>query len=161
LQPMRSGTFQFGRFGAVAAIIVFSATAGACKSPGTARKQTFFADTSRRVFGWPNLYKRRIWLRMNPEPGNRAPTAVQGAIRVAWSPRRWIEYAASGGGTQDDYAFNRFAPLGPVHPYQHTTWTDGASASEAQRFWRVRPGLLRGGASADDLKIGPSHFRPL
>ncbi|HXN34867.1 MAG TPA: TonB-dependent receptor, partial [Opitutaceae bacterium] len=28
---------------------------------------------------------------------------------------------------KDDYAFNRFAPLGPVHPYQHTTWEYGTS----------------------------------
>jgi len=27
---------------------------------------------------------------------------------------------------KDDYAFDRFAPLGAVHPYQHTTWEYGA-----------------------------------
>jgi outer membrane receptor protein involved in Fe transport len=28
---------------------------------------------------------------------------------------------------KDDYAFNRFAPVGPVHPFQHTTWVTGAA----------------------------------
>ncbi len=29
---------------------------------------------------------------------------------------------------KDDYAFDRFAPLGPLHPYQHTTWEYGAGS---------------------------------
>ena len=34
---------------------------------------------------------------------------------------------------EDDYAFNRFAPVGPIHPFQHTTWVRGAAAAGGSR----------------------------
>jgi outer membrane cobalamin receptor len=66
---------------------------------------------------------------------------------------------------KDDYAFDRFAPLGPVHPFQHTTWQDGASVESR---WNVddvtinaRAEVLTDFLKSTSLTAGNYHSRTL
>lgn len=97
-------------------------------------------------FGWPNLYT----------PFGSAESENLQTLLLALNHR-----AAAGGDAtweagafhrrnKDDYAFNRFAPLGPVHPFQHTTWVTGGAAEARWRRadWTVS---ARGEAQADRI----------
>jgi len=91
----------------------------------SAKSQTdIFAGYQAKFFGWPNLYT----------PFNSNESENLQAVLFALNHR-----VDRGGGdffeagfyyrrNKDDYAFSRFAPLGPVHPFQHTTWLQGVSA---------------------------------
>src|SRR5471032_2101433 len=74
-----------------------------------------------KFFGWPNLYT----------PFNSNETENLETVLVALNHRRqfaggdFVEFGAYWRRNKDDYAFNRFAPVGPVHPFQHTTWVGG------------------------------------
>jgi hypothetical protein len=83
-----------------------------------------FAGYQAKRFGWPNLYT----------PFNSNETERLQTTLLVLNHR---QFAADGQGfeagaffrrNKDDYAFNRFALVGAVHPYQHTTWTRGAAA---------------------------------
>ena len=56
---------------------------------------------------------------------------------------------------KDDYAFNRFAPLGPVHPFQHTTWVTGGAA-EAR--WRQAEWTVAARAEAQTDRISSTSL---
>jgi vitamin B12 transporter len=74
-------------------------------------------------FGWPNLYT----------PFNSNETENLQTSLFALNHRQnlaeggFVEAGAFHRRNKDDYAFNRFAPLGPVHPFQHTTWVTGGA----------------------------------
>lgn len=92
---------------------------------GRAGQTDFFAGYQSKFFGWPNLYT----------PFNSAETEnLQTSLFAATHRREWagergfIEFGAYHRRNKDDYAFDRFAPVGPVHPFQHTTWVTGAGA---------------------------------
>jgi vitamin B12 transporter len=108
-----------------------------------------FAGYQSKFFGWPNLYT----------PFNSAETEnLQAVLLVANHRRGW---GADGGFVEagvyhrrhkDDYAFNRFAPVGPVHPFQHTTWVTGAAANGrwvASEAWAVE---FRANALGDEIE---------
>ncbi|MFZ9745737.1 MAG: TonB-dependent receptor [Opitutaceae bacterium] len=83
-----------------------------------------FAGYQGKRFGWPNLYTpfnspefENLQTRLTLL-SHRQERAADGGWEAAVFERRH----------KDDYAFNRFAPLGPVHPFQHTTWLRGAAA---------------------------------
>lgn len=115
-------------------------------TPGT--QTDLFAGYQAKRFGWPNLYT----------PFNSNESENLQTVLFALNHR--ADYGAGQFWTaglyhrrnKDDYAFNRFAPLGPVHPFQHTTWASGAAASG-----RVTAGShfalgLRAETSADELR---------
>jgi hypothetical protein len=83
-----------------------------------------FAGYQAKFFGWPNLYT----------PFNSNETENLQAVLLALNHRaelgrgQWIEAGVFHRRHKDDYAFNRFAPVGPVHPFQHTTRVQGAAA---------------------------------
>ncbi|MFM8335251.1 MAG: TonB-dependent receptor, partial [Opitutaceae bacterium] len=80
-------------------------------------------------FGWPNLYTPFG----SPESENLQTLLLALNHRVDFGGDNGWEAAVAHRRNKDDYAFNRFAPLGPVHPFQHTTWV---TAGAAEGRWR-------------------------
>jgi len=90
----------------------------------SARAQTdFFAGYQGKFFGWPNLYTPYN----SDESENLETVLVALNHRVKFGPDEWVQAGVFWRRNKDDYAFNRFAPVGPVHPFQHTTWVQGAA----------------------------------
>jgi len=89
-------------------------------TPGS--RTDLFAGYQASFFGWPNLYT----------PFNSDETENLQTVLVAVNSRddlgggQYFEAGAFYRRNKDDYAFDRFAPVGPVHPYQHTTWEYGS-----------------------------------
>src|ERR1700677_3881375 len=81
-----------------------------------------FVGYQASFFGWPNLYTPFD----SDETENLQTLLVALNNRTDFGGGDYIEGGAFYRRNKDDYAFDRFAPLGPVHPYQHTTWEDGA-----------------------------------
>jgi outer membrane receptor protein involved in Fe transport len=87
-----------------------------------AAQTDFFAGYQTKFFGWPNLYT----------PFNSDETDHLQNVLLAFNHRidlgggNFIEAGAYDRRNKDDYAFNRFAPVGAVHPFQTTTWISGA-----------------------------------
>ena len=81
-----------------------------------------FVGYQASFFGWPNLYTPFD----SDESENLQTLLVALNNRTDFGGGDYIEAGAFYRRNKDDYAFDRFAPLGPVHPYQHTTWEDGA-----------------------------------
>lgn len=91
---------------------------------GAASQTDLFAGYQAKFFGWPNLYT----------PFNSNETENLQTVLVALNHRvelgrgQWLEAGAFRRRNKDDYAFNRFAPVGAVHPFQHTTRVQGVAA---------------------------------
>jgi vitamin B12 transporter len=106
-----------------------------------------FAGYQAKFFGWPNLYT----------PFNSNETEDLQTTLFALHHRQKLggggdlEMGVSHRRNKDDYAFNRFAPVGPVHPFQHTTWLDAASFEGRQKFGAIVVSL-RAEVLADRLK---------
>jgi vitamin B12 transporter len=81
-------------------------------------------------FGWPNLYTPFD----SDETENLQTVLLAVNNREDLGQGEFIEAGAFYRRNKDDYAFDRFAPLGPTHPYQHTTWEYGASLGGRQEF---------------------------
>jgi outer membrane receptor protein involved in Fe transport len=120
-----------------------------------------FAGYQASYFGWPNLYTPFD----SDETENLQTVLVAVNNREELGEDQFIEAGAFYRRNKDDYAFDRFAPLGPVHPYQHTTWEYGASLGGREEFEGV---LLNYHAeeTADSLRstsliYGPYHSRKL
>ncbi|HTO02156.1 MAG TPA: TonB-dependent receptor, partial [Opitutus sp.] len=66
---------------------------------------------------------------------------------------------------EDDYAFNRFAPVGPIHPFQHTTWVKGAAAggrfTTGDFSFNLRAEVLTDELISTSLTFGPYRTRTL
>jgi hypothetical protein len=128
----------------------------------SANAQTdLFAGYQAKFFGWPNLYT----------PFNSAESENLQTVLLAVNHRAdlgagdFIEAGAYHRRNKDDYAFNRFAAVGAVHPFQHTTWVSGAAVDGRKSLGEVVT-IFRGEFSADDLKstsltFGPYHARTL
>ncbi len=85
----------------------------------------FFAGYQDKQFGWPNLYTP-----FNSNETEKIETAlfvVNHRVDLGAGDR--LEAAVFHRRNKDDYAFNRFAAVGPVHPFQHTTWLRGGSVN--------------------------------
>jgi hypothetical protein len=98
-------------------------------------------------FGWPNLY--------TPFNSNETENLQTSLFvlnhRATLGPGEFVEAGAYHRRNKDDYAFNRFAPLGPVHPFQHTTWVSGAAIG-GRRTWGATVLNFRAEALADELE---------
>ena len=90
----------------------------------TSQTDLFYGSQS-KFFGWPNHYTPFG----SDETENLETVLVALNHRVRWDTGDWLEAGAFWRRNKDDYAFNRFAPVGAVHPFQHTTWAQGASVS--------------------------------
>jgi vitamin B12 transporter len=91
---------------------------------GGAQTDLFYGYQA-KFFGWPNLYTPFG----SNETENLQTVLVALNHRRQWSAADWLEAGLFWRRNKDDYVFNRFAPLGPIHPFQHTTWIDGARVS--------------------------------
>ncbi len=113
-----------------------------------ARSQTdLFAGYQAKFFGWPNLYTPFN----SNETENLQTVLIALNHRATFGSGEFVEAGAFHRRHRDDYAFNRFAPVGPVHPFQHTTWLTGAALS-ARRSWGEWFVNARAEAAADRLR---------
>ena len=118
-----NGTVPFGDFH-------FDRADARLQYVGQGAQTDLFAGYQASFFGWPNLYT----------PFDSDETENLQTLLVALNNRTdlgggdYIEGGAFYRRNKDDYAFSRFAPLGAVHPYQHTTWEYGASAGGRQEM---------------------------
>jgi len=120
-----------------------------------------FAGYQASFFGWPDLYTPFN----SDETENLQTVLVDVNNREDLGGGQFFEAGAFYRRNKDDYAFDRFAPLGPVHPYQHTTWEYGVGAGGVEEF----EGLLihyHAEETSDSLRstsltYGPYHSRVL
>lgn len=128
----------------------------------SANSQTdFFAGYQEKFFGWPNLYTPFN----SNESENLQTTLFALNHRTDLGNGDFVEFGAYHRRNKDDYAFNRFAPLGPVHPFQHTTWADGAAVGVRRTFegltWNVRGEFQRDDLKSTSLLFGTYHSRTM
>jgi hypothetical protein len=115
-------------------------------SGATSQTDLFYGYQS-KFFGWPNLYTPFG----SDESENLETALVALNHQVRWGVGNGLEAAVFWRRNKDDYAFNRFAPLGPVHPFQHTTWTNGATVAGRENIGGCTLGF-DAEVLADDLK---------
>ncbi len=122
---------------------------------GPAGQTDLFSGYQGKRFGWPNLYTpfnspefENLQTRLTLL-SHRQDRGAEGGWEAAVFERR----------LKDDYAFNRFAPLGPVHPFQHTTWLRGAAARVHGRLQGFAY-ELKGEGQADRLRSTSLRFGP-
>lgn len=114
---------------------------------GAGAQTDVFAGYQAKFFGWPNLYT----------PFNSNETENLQTVLVAVNHRAdlgagdFFEAGASYRRNKDDYAFNRFAAVGAVHPFQHTTWVKGVAASGRRTVGDLALGF-RAEVLADELR---------
>lgn len=129
---------------------------------GTATAQTdLVAGYQAKRFGWPNLYTP-----FNSNETENLQTLLFALNhRAEWGGGDFIEGGAYHRRNKDDYAFNRFAPLGPVHPFQHTTWVTGAAVgarrSRGDLALNVRAEILADELESTSLTFGRYRTRTL
>jgi outer membrane receptor protein involved in Fe transport len=120
-----------------------------------------FAGYQAKFFGWPNLYT----------PFNSNETEDLETVLVALNHRvnlgdgQFFEAGAYHRRNKDDYAFNRFAPIGPVHPFQHTTRVGGGALSGRQNLANIalnyRAEVLEDRLESTSLTFGRFRSRTL
>ena len=103
----------------------FTRVAARLQLAGPKSQTDLFAGYQEKFFGWPNLYTPFN----SDETENLHTTLVALNHRVQWGDGDWLEAGLFWRRNRDDYAFNRFAPVGPVPPFFHTTWVEGAAVS--------------------------------
>jgi outer membrane receptor protein involved in Fe transport len=120
-----------------------------------------FVGYQASFFGWPNLYTPFD----SDETENLQTVLVAVNNREDLGHGEFLEAGAFYRRNKDDYAFDRFAPLGVTHPYQHTTWEYGVSLGGRQEFDGV---LLNyhmeettDALQSTSLIFGPYHSRTL
>ncbi len=128
-------------------------------APGS--RTDLFAGYQASFFGWPNLYT----------PFDSDETENLQTVLVALNNRenlgggQYFEAGAFYRRNKDDYAFDRFLPLGPIHPYQHTTWEYGAGfGGRTELFgimWNYHAEETSDSLRSTSLIFGPYHSRTL
>lgn len=119
--PIAYGDHTFGRVG------------GRLQVRGPRSQTDLFAGYQAKFFGWPNLYTPFN----SPESENLQTVLVAFNHRTDLGEGDYVQAGAYYRRNKDDYAFNRFAPLGPVHPFQHTTWVEGGGIDGRQRLGTI------------------------
>lgn len=100
-----------------------SRLSGRLQFAGPSSQTDLFAGYQEKFFGWPNLYTP-----FNSRESENLQTVLFALNhRALFGDGDFIEAGAYHRRNKDDYAFNRFAPVGAVHPFQHTTWSSGAA----------------------------------
>src|SRR5208283_4172975 len=127
--------------------------------PGS--RTDFFAGYQASFFGWPDLYTP-----FNSDETENLQTVLLLASNLTQlGGGDFVQSGAFYRRNKDDYAFDRFAPLGPVHPYQHTTWEYGAGLGGRETIGGVSLDYHLE-ATTDSLRstslvYGPYHSRTL
>ncbi len=118
-----------------------------------------FAGYQAKFFGWPNLYTPFN----SPESENLQALLLALNHHVDLDGGDFIEAGAYYRRNKDDYAFNRYAPVGAVHPFQHTTWVDGFAVGGRESFdafaLNYRGELLADELRSTSLTFGKFHTR--
>ncbi len=121
----------------------------------------FFAGYQAKFFGWPNLYTPFN----SDETENLETLLFQVNYRRDLGNGSFLDAGFFDRRNKDDYAYDRFAPLGPIHPYQHTTRSRGLALDGIQNMdtWGV---AYRAEATGDNLQstsliYGHYHTRTL
>ena len=128
---------------------------------GPSSQTDLFAGYQKKFFGWPNLYTPFN----SPETENIETTLFAFNHRVDLGQGDAIQFSAYHRRNKDDYAFSRLAPLGAVHPFQHTTWVTGAALDgrntlgEFALVWRGE--ILADRLNSTSLTFGPYRDRTL
>lgn len=129
---------------------------------GSPRSQTdLFAGYQAKFFGWPNMYTPFN----SDESENLKTFLVALNHRTSLGGGDYFQVGAYYLRNRDDYAFNRFAPVPAVHPYNHVAWTRDV-ALDGRRDLGVFILNIRGELLADELHstsltFGPYHTRSL
>jgi vitamin B12 transporter len=112
-------------------------------------------------FGWPNLYTPFD----SDETENLQTVLAVVNNREDFGGGDFFEAGTFYRRNKDDYAFDRFAPLGPVHPYQHTTWEYGASVGGRETLGSLalnyNAEVTSDALRSTSLIFGPYHSRSL
>lgn len=119
--PIAFGDHEFGRVG------------GRLQVRGPRSQTDLFAGYQSKFFGWPNLYTPFN----SPESENLQTVLVAFNHRTNLGDGDFVQAGAYYRRNKDDYAFNRFAALGPVHPFQHTTWVEGGGIDGRRQLGTV------------------------
>lgn len=128
-------------------------------APGTQSDLVFGYQT--KFFGWPNLYTP-----FNSNESENLQTLLFAANhRVELDGGDYVAFGASHRRNKDDYAFNRFAQLGAVHPFQHTTWQHGVAVEGRRELgglkWNARAEVLADSLKSTSLTAGRYQSRTL
>ncbi|GAB1488702.1 hypothetical protein MASR2M8_11490 [Opitutaceae bacterium] len=107
------------------------------------------AGRQRKYFGWVNLYTPFD----SPESEDIETTLL------AFNHRRpqgrdggYLQISAYHRENYDDYRFDRFAPVGPVLPFEHTTWVYGAGLDGRWASAGAWAADYRAGVVTDEIK---------
>jgi len=128
---------------------------------GATSQTDLFAGYQTKFFGWLNLYTPFN----SPESENLQTTLFALNQRADLGGGGWMQFSAYHRRNKDDYAFNRLAVLGPVHPFQHTTTTTGVavdgrnSLGDIVLVWRGE--RLADHITSTSLTFGPYRDRVL
>ena len=133
----------------------FSRTSGRVQLKGASSQTDLAVGYQEKFFGWPNLYTPFN----SNETENLQTLLFVANHRTDLGGGDYLEAGAFHRRNKDDYAFNRFTPLGVTHPFQHTTWISGAAVGgrvqRGELAWNFRAEL-----TADDLKSTSLIFGP-
>ena len=131
------------------------------QSRGDGTQTDLFAGYQDKFFGWPNLYT----------PFNSNETEDLQTLLIVFNHRReqgagdFIEWGGYYRRNDDDYAFNRFAPVGPVHPFQHTTSVKAAAVggriTAADTSYHFRAEILADELDSTSLNYGRYRSRTI
>jgi outer membrane receptor protein involved in Fe transport len=139
----------------------FDRVNGRIQLRGPAGETDLFAGYQAKFFGWPNLYTP---FRSN-ESENLQTLLFAANHRADLGGGEFVEIGAYHRRNKDDYAFNRFAPLGPVHPFQHTTRTSGGAVAGRRQAggvaWNFRAEILADELQSTSLTAGRYRSRTL
>lgn len=139
----------------------FNRITGRMQWRGALSQTDLFAGYQSKFFGWPNLYTPFN----SRESENLQTLLVSVNHRVDLGSGQFFSAGAYHRRNKDDYAFNRFAPVGPVHPFQHTTWQDGAALESrfnaAELVIHARAEVLADSLTSTSLTAGRYRSRTL
>lgn len=126
----------------------FDRVNGRVQLTGGAAQTDVFAGYQAKFFGWPNLYTPFN----SNETENLQTLLLLVNHRVTLGRDEFVEAGVYHRRNKDDYAFNRFAALGPVHPFQHTTWVSGGAVAGRKHFGEALAVNYRVETSGDRLQ---------
>ncbi|MEY2880387.1 MAG: hypothetical protein RLZZ15_2767 [Verrucomicrobiota bacterium] len=120
-----------------------------------------FVGYQAKFFGWPNLYTP-----FNSNETENLQTVLYGLNhRVRFSGEDFLEAGVFHRRLKDDYAFNRFAAVGAVHPFQHTTRVTGIAlgghVSRGDSALETRAEIFADDLRSTSLVFGPYRRRTI
>lgn len=125
----------------------FNRVNGRVQLAGATSQTDLFAGYQAKFFGWPNMYTP-----FNSSESEDIETIlVMVNHRAEFGAGDFFEAGAYYRRNKDDYAFNRFAAVGPIPPFNHTTWVRGGAVS-GRNSWSDTALNFRGEVLSDELR---------